>query len=152
MKKVVSGKMWLKRGLSLLALFFMVAGIGWLRERYDERAIQEGIRIQESELRERLESIRSGDSAGKVAHLFPKARWEGTKENGEVTVWVPTLYEETSSHTNSGGETYKISMWEGVVSKVRRTGGSLSHGDRFEKSELWYYFRRAWFSSITEEE
>ena len=133
--------------LWLAIAFQMIAGVGCWRERHDVRVIQERFREQERLTIAKLDQIHEGDSLEKAVGMFPNAITNLVDGTGEITVYPRTGYEENSSCSNVTMKTVRISITSGKVSRVELGGGPTKHMDRFALATLWYYFKRAWYSS-----
>jgi len=112
-------------------MFFVIAGIGYLRERHDERVEQERGRPMARELTERASEIRIGDPLEKVLLLFPEACGDFSGGKGDVV--VPGFM---------GSNSHCFSIVSGRV---------VFYSERAAKSPMvcfppgpWYYFLCAW--------
>lgn len=134
--------------VGLLAIFHLIAGIGWLRERHDVRVNQERFRALEREFREKFDQIHEGDSLEKVIRLFPGSDRDMVSGSGKIEFIIRTGYEENSSCTNVKEKTAQLIIVAGKVARADVAGGGGKHMDRFSPPTPWYYFWRAWRSSV----
>jgi hypothetical protein len=65
-----------------------------------------------------------------------------------VTFSIVTGYDETPAGVNLSVKRWDIRVADDVVTLIKRDDGELIHMDRFETGAPWYYFKRAWWSSM----
>lgn len=133
--------------LLLCLFFFGTAAVGWQREKYDVRIIRTLIQEREAEIRSAIMKVGEGVPLEAFNELLPNAYYD--KEDEEWVVRIPTGYDENPACTNTYRESEYFRLDESLVKPVRAKGGvGGSHGDRFGPGGVWYYFWRAWHSSL----
>lgn len=133
--------------LMLCAFFFGTAFVGWLREKHDVKAIRAHFREREVEIRSAIAKVGEGVSHQTFKELLPNAYYD--KEEAEWIVRIPTGYYENPASTNTFEETEYFRSDGGVVRPVRfKKGIGGTHADRFGLGGVWYYFGRAWYSTV----
>ena len=144
--------LWVRLLLGVAIASHLIAGVGFWRERHDVRVKQERYRLEEREIRMKLDEIHEGDSLEKLRRVFPNEVTcaklvDGT---GEIAVFLRTGYNENSSCTNIQTETRYISVVSGKVVWSCKSAVGGKHMDRFALPTPWYYFKRAWYSSAVQ--
>jgi hypothetical protein len=134
MKAGMRGFGWIGWLLAPIVMFFVVAGIGYLRERHDERIEQERIRPMARELTERVDKVEMGDPLEKVLLLFPEAFWDRNFNGDTRDLVVPGLL-------SSGSHCFSIDSGKVVYYSERPVKAGPT--DWFPPGP-WYYFLRAW--------
>ncbi len=136
------------RAVLLLCTFFSVtAAVGWWREKRDVQVIQELFREREAQIRAAVAEVGEGVPLERFRKLLPGAYYD--EDDQEWVVWIPTGYSETPGCTNTFKETGHFRLDGAIVRPVEfKSGRVFSHGDRFGPGGIWYYFWRAWYSSV----
>lgn len=133
------------------AFFFVTAVAGWLRERHEVRIQREEFQRLEVSLWERIDQVKEGASLDAFKAAFPNAYED--RANGEWSVRIPTGYDESAYCTNYP---YKVRYFkiEGDIVKLDESQVAVGakHIDSFGYGGPWYYFWRAWRSSLEPEE
>jgi hypothetical protein len=133
---------------SLLSAFFLgTAAVGLLREQQDVKVIQKKYNEIAINLRTKIEQVGEGVPRETFTNILPSAYFD-TRDN-EWVVSIPTSYNESPACTNTGMERkYFRNEGDRVVPVKDKVGVGGKHGDRFGPGGLWYYFWRAWYSSV----
>lgn len=151
---MTKGQKWIRRGtyalISVVILFFAIAGVGLWREKHDEKVMRHRYQKYGEFLRRQIESIEEGVPLEQFKSKLPFAFYD--EEAVEYQVSIPTSYSDTPSTNNIRYETryFKVNNGIAILDKSR-IGGEMSHGDRFISPGLEraiYYFKRAWRSHI----
>lgn len=136
---------------SLLSAFFLcTALVGLLREKRDVKKIQDKYNRIAKNLQTKIEQVGEGVPRETFTKILPNAYFD-TRDN-EWVVTIPTRYSESPACTNTGMEKRFFRNEGDRVVPIRNKGGvGVSHGDRFGMGGVWYYFWRAWYSSVQSE-
>lgn len=134
---------------SAFLAFFVVAAVGWMREKHDVWTNQERFHQRALEFREKVGQIQEGDSLTKVLSLFPGSDRDLVDASGPIEFSGATDYEESPSCINVEFEVHQLSIVGGKVQSIR-TFSRIRHGDRFGTGGIFYYFKRAWYSTLHE--
>jgi hypothetical protein len=133
--------------LLLCLFFFGTAAVGWQREKHDVRNIRALIQDREAEIRSTIAKIGEGVELEAFKELLPNAHYD--KKNDDWVVWIPTGYDESPACTNTSWQGAYFWLDGSLVKPVEAKGGVRSrHGDRFGQGVVYYYFWRAWHSSL----
>ena len=134
--------------LMVLGLVCLVPGIGFVREKHDNRMKQRMYRESRVDLEKGLITLREGDPASRLRDLLPVPSKRPIKTRDRVTFSIVTGYDETPAGVNLSVTRWDIRVADDVVTLIKRDDGELIHMDRFETGAPWYYFKRAWWSSM----
>lgn len=129
--------------LGLLAAFYLIAGIGWLRERHDQHVKDERIGKTAKGLMERIHKVKFGDPLEKVLQLFPDAYTNLNGDTGEVIVQVTY----SSNRTGTRWAEHNYSFVSGKMVGPATGGVGVKIIDSVAPGP-WYYFQRAWRSPV----
>lgn len=133
--------------LVVLGLVCLVPGVGFVRERHDNRVKQRMYRERREALERGLSMLREGDPASRLQELLPEPIKRPIKSRDRVIFNIVTAYDETPAFVNMSVTRWDIRVADDMVTLIKRDGGGLIHMDRFETGGPWYYFKRAWWSS-----
>lgn len=137
--------------LVVVTFFFATAAIGWWREKRDVQTIRLLFAERESQIRSAITEVGDGVPLNRFEELFPNAYFD--EQDQEWAVWIPTGYDENPACTNITREAEFFRLDGDIVRPVKFKGGvGGHHGDRFGPGGVWYYFWRAWYSSVEEYE
>ena len=129
------------------AFFFGTAAVGWYREKHDVGVKREQYRQREAELRSKIEKVGDGVSLEAFKEMLPSAYHD--QERGEWVVSIVTKYDENPSCTNHFCVREYFVLEGDIVKPVKfKSAAGLSHGDRFGPGGVWYYFSRAWYTTL----
>lgn len=134
--------------LMVLALAFLIPAVGFVRERHDNRKKQRMYRESREALERGLSMLREGDPASRLQELLPEPIKRPIKTRDRVIFDIVTGYDENPAFMNLSHMRWDIRVADDMVTLIKRDHGGLIHMDRFETGGPWYYFKRAWWSSL----
>jgi len=139
---------WLWWLVSVLAAFFFgTAAVGWYRERHDVDVMRVRYRRIEAELESKIEKVGDGVSLETFKEMLPSTYQD--QESGEWVVSIVTDYSENPYCTNHFHKKVYFVHAGDIVKPVRdKSAVGCSHGDRFGRGGIWYYFGRAWYTTV----
>ncbi|PAW75300.1 MAG: hypothetical protein B9S38_01965 [Verrucomicrobiia bacterium Tous-C4TDCM] len=146
MKLRLPKHLWFWLLASLPVAFLVIAAVGWMREKHDIRTNQERFHQRALEFREKAGQIQEGDSLTKVLSLFPGSDRDLVDGSGQIEISGATDYEESPTVINVVFEVHRLNILAGKVQSINTFSG-MRHGDRFGTGGIFYYFKRAWYST-----
>ena len=135
--------------IALVAAFFLTALVGWFREKHELQVTREQYKKIEIDMRAKIAQVGEGVPVDVFHQILPNAYREPTR--GGWSISFPTGYAEKPSCTIIPYESRGFELEDGIV-RPTWIGAGGKHMDRFGGSDLWYYFTRAWWSSLDSEE
>ena len=118
-----------------------------MREKNDVKTIRAQLKASEMEIRSAIAKIGDGVPLEVFHELLPEAYYDN--KNDEWRITIPTGYDENPACTNLFSEDVFFRLDGSTMKPVEfKSGRGFSHGDRFGVGGAWYYFWRAWYSSV----
>lgn len=127
--------------LACIGLFFVISGVGWLRERYENPRILERNQQRAAELRSRVERFSGSMPLDEFLKVYPEARFN--PESQCYRIVIPTSFLKDSPELYDMCRYVEFGLRDGIITRITERTSGATICIWVIKDPLYYFFR-AW--------